>query len=197
MTHITTAAVDGPKAGMRQYLGKLATYRAGTKQRALLAEYLALGKGLSKSDAEKAIFAAYCANFTEEISAAQAELNADVDEGDLLSFLTGADSPEDDDTEDNVGVVIEQQGGRESVIDKVAKAVNGRRRNTRSGVPTVGDTFVYHGKNGDSTHTVVGEGLTKRHQKPGLTCRNENGKDRVWNLNTLAIYAEQGKLTIA
>ena len=50
--------------------------------------------------------------------------------------------------------------------------------------------------NGDSTHTVVGEGLTKKHKKPGLVCKNVNGKERVWNLKTLAIYAEQGKLTV-
>lgn len=195
MTHIDTAVAEGPKAGMRQYLGKLATYAAGTKQAAILSEYLALGKGLSKSDAEKAIFAAYCANFTDAITAGQAQGSKNEDEGELLAFLTGADTPAEDD-EDSIGVVVEQQGGKTSVIEKVAQAAR-RNRRTRKGVPTVGDTFTYHGANGDSKHTVVGEGLTKKHKKPGLTCRNENGKDRVWNLNTLAIYAEQGKLTIA
>lgn len=196
MTHIDTAVAEGPKAGMRQYLSKLATYGPNTPQARLLSEFLALGKGLSKSQAEKVIFQAYCERFTEEITQGQSAQS--VEDNDLLTFLTGTnDTPEQDD-DDSVGVIVEANGGSGTVADKLARTIRrGRRPKNANRVPEVGDTFTYHGANGDSVHTVVGEGKTKRHQKPGLVCRNANGKDRVWNLNTLAIYAEQGKLSVA
>lgn len=173
MTHLQTAASEGAKSGFRQWVATNAKFGAGTAQAKALDECLSAGNA-------KAQFDWYCEKFLSTTQAVVSE-RADDQRQAAIEAIVGVQVEQDEPT-----------GLRARIT---------RKRTTRKAEPKatkfpVGTVFLYHGKEGDTMHEVVETGGKTKRDRPAVICANETGKRRPWNVKSLGIYAEQGKVEI-
>lgn len=192
MNHVQTARTKGAKAGFRQYVGKLAAFDAGTPQAAALDELLEAGT-------KKEQFDYYCEKFLSAGEAAVSERGDDKRAQAIASIVGEGDEDgvqvvEDD---DDAGIIERTQRliQRNKGTKTTPRKANTRKRTTAASPLTVGDTFVYHGKENDTLHKVVGTGKTKR-GKAGLLCRNAKGVEKAWNVKSIEAYLTSGRIEV-
>lgn len=185
--HLQIARTDGAKAGFRAWVAKNAAFGEGTPQYAKLQECLDSG---NKRDQ----FNWYCETFLSTTQAVVEEKAQNEREALIASLLS------DEDEGEGVQVVADDDkpGILGAMKREVAKRSGNKRSTTRKssgnafGLP-VGTTFVYV-KTG-TKHVVVGTGKTKR-GKDAIVARNPKGKERPWNVKSVATLIENGGIVV-